>query len=61
MGPFQLAIIWYENRHTVNCALGHTKQRKSQFSCFVLEIPVRNLLSCTAFFLPCDHQLQKAH
>ena len=44
-----------------NCALGHLKQRKFKLSCFVLDIPVRNLLTSIAVFVPCDRQLQRAH
>ena len=44
-----------------NCAPGHIKQRKFKFSRVVLDVRVRNLLSSMAVFVPCDHQLQKAH
>ena len=46
---------------TANCALGDIKQRKLKFSCFVLDVPVRNLISSMAVFVPCDHQQQRAH
>ena len=44
-----------------NCALGNIKRRKFKFNCFVLGVPVRNLLSSMAVFVPCDHQMQRAH
>ena len=33
-----------------NWALGHIKQRKFKFSCFVLDVPVHNLLSSMVVF-----------
>ena len=44
-----------------NCTLGHINHRKFKFSCFVLDVPVCNLLSNMAVFVPCDHQFQTAH
>ena len=38
-----------------NCPLGHLKQGKFRLNCFVLDVPVRNLRSSMAVFVPCDH------
>ena len=38
-----------------NCQLGHLKQRKFRLTSFVLDVPVRNLRSSMAVFVPCDH------
>ena len=43
----QLAIIWYKSWRE-NYVLGHKKQTKVKLSCFVLDVPVRNLLSSIA-------------
>ena len=40
---------------SANCPLGHLKQRKFRLNCFVLDVPVRNLRSSIAVFVPCDH------
>ena len=47
-------------------ALGHPKQSdfiqsNLNFRCFVLDVPVRNVLSSMLDVVPCDRQLQKAH
>ena len=62
-GPFAAGdhIVQKPPHWRANCALGHIKQRKFKFGCFVLDVPVRNLLSSMAVFVPCDHQLQRAH
>ena len=44
-----------------NCALGHPKQRMSDLSRFVLDVPVRSLRLSMADFVPCDRILQRAH
>ena len=63
MGPLQLVFTWYKIHHSgeQNCALGHLKQRKFKLRCSVLDVPVRNLLSSRAIFVPCDRQLQSAY
>ena len=47
-----------------NCELGHlkhSKQRMSDLSRFVLDVPVRSLRLSMADFVPCDRILQRAH
>ena len=54
----QLVITWYKNRHAgEHIALWDI----FKLSCFVLDVPVRNLLSNMAIFVPCDRQLQMVH
>ena len=38
-----------------------TYKTKKKISCFVLDVPVRTLLSRMTVFVPCDRQLQRAH
>ena len=42
-----------------NCALGHPKQRMSDLSRSVLDVPVRSLRPSMADFVPCDRILLK--
>ena len=42
-----------------NCPLGYLKQRKFRLTCFVLYVPVRNLRSSMAVFVPCDYKAAK--
>ena len=41
--------------------LEHLKHRKFKLSCFVFDVPVRDLLSSMTIFVPCDPQLQMVH
>ena len=66
MGPLQLAVTWYKIRHAGEQAVHWDIQNKATSSrqiCifFVLDVPVRSLLSSMADFVPCDRQLQRAH
>ena len=66
MGPLQLAVTWYKIRHAGDQAVHWDIQNKATSSrqiCifFVLDVPVRSLLSSMANFVPCDRQLQRAH
>ena len=64
MGPLQLAVTWYKIRHAGEQAVYWSIQNKATSSrqiCifFVLDVPVRSLLSSMADFVPCDRQLQR--
>ena len=66
MGPLQLAVTLYKIRHAGEQAVRWDIQNTATSSrqiCifFVLDVPVRSLLSSMADFVPCDRQLQKAH
>ena len=66
MGPLQLAVTWYKIRHAGEQAVHWDIQNKATSSkqiCifFVLDVPVRSLLSSMADFVPCDRQLQRAY
>ena len=66
MGPLQLAVTWYKIRHAGEQAVHWDIQNKATSSrqiCifFVLNAPVRSLLSSMVDFVPCDRQLQRAH
>ena len=59
MGPLQLAVTWYKIRHAGEQAVHwdiQTKATSSRQICifFVLDVPVRSLLSSMADFVPCD-------
>ena len=41
--------------------LGYPKQSKLTEFSFVLDVPVRNLLSSKVLFVPCDRKLQRAY
>ena len=57
MGPLQVSDHMVQKRPywDANCPLGHLKQRKFKLSCFVEDVPVRNLRSSMAIFVPCGH------
>ena len=66
MGPLQLAVTWYKIRHAGEQAVHWDMLNKATSSrqiCifFVLDVPVRSLLSSMVDFVPCDRQLQRAH
>ena len=66
MGSLQLAVTWYKIRHAGEQAVHWDIQNKvtsSRQICifFVLDVPVRSLLSSMADFVPCDRQMQRAH
>ena len=59
MGPLQLAVTWYKIRHAGEQAVHWDIQNKATSSrqiCifFVLDVPVRSLLSSMVDFVPCD-------
>ena len=59
MGPLQLAVTWYKIRHVGEQAVHWDIQNKATSSrqiCifFVVDVPVRSLLSSMVDFVPCD-------
>ena len=59
MGPLQLAVTWYKIRHAGEQAVHWETQNKATSSrqiCifFVVDVPVRSLLSSMVDFVPCD-------
>ena len=59
MGPLQLAVTWYKIRHAGEQAVHWDIQNKATSSrqiCifFVLDVPVRSLLSSMVDFVSCD-------
>ena len=59
MGPLQLAVTWYKIRHAGEQAVHWDIQNKATSSrqiCifFVVDVPVRSLLSSMVDFVPCD-------
>ena len=59
MGPLQLAVAWYKIRHAGEQAVHWDIQNKATlrqiYIFFVLDVPVRSLLSSMVDFVPCDH------
>ena len=58
IGPLQFMITWYK-KHLASGQITHwdPKQKNVKLSCFVLDVPVGNLLSDKVFFVPCDRKL----
>ena len=59
MGPLQLAVTWYKIRHAGEQAVHWDIQDKATSSrqiyiFFVLDVPVRSVLSSMVDFVPCD-------
>ena len=59
MSPLQLAVTWYKIRHAGEQAVHWDIQNKATSSrqiCifFVVDVPVRSLLSSMVDFVPCD-------
>ena len=66
IGPLQDTITWYKIRHVGTQTAHWDIQNKedlslSDLSRFVLDVPVRNLRSNMADFVPCDRILQRAY
>ena len=66
MGSLQAMVTWYKKHLAGEQAMHWDIQNKATSSSqtwifFVLDVPVRNLLTSKVFFVPCDRYLQKAH
>ena len=60
MGPLQLMVTWYRVRHAGEQVAHWNIQNKATSSSqtwifFVLDVPVRSLLSSMVDFVPCDY------
>ena len=58
-GPLHDPVIWYKITHAGEQAAQWDLQNKG--SCFVLEVPLRNLLTSMCDFVPCDRIVQRAY
>ena len=66
MGPLQLTVTWYKNRHvgTQETHWDTTNKELTSFKMvifFVCFVPVRLLRPNMAVFVPCDCKLQRAY
>ena len=61
MGPLQDSdhMVQKSPYWNANCPLEHIKQRKFRLTCFLLDVPARNLRYNMAIFVSRDHYVAK--
>ena len=64
MGPLQLVITWYKTAILVSkLRIGPSKTKQVNLNFLInvnLNVPVSNLLTSMAVFVPCDRKVQRA-
>ena len=66
IGPLHDPVIWYKIKYTGEQVAQWDFQNKGRSwwtgtSCFVLEVPLCNLLTSKFNFVPCDRVVQRAY
>ena len=59
IGPLHDPVTWYKIKYSGEQVAQWDFQNKSR--CIVLEVPLRNLLTSTFNFVPCDWVVQRAY